>query len=210
MKSLRLPVVSAGACSNTSVGLNDRGLFVQSKSARTAVRNTVFLAGPHGALRLGQFCRGDQLHGLSSIKRGQREHTSRPMSRHTLVIFSMFRTDFNRSSISRRVAMFLAAAGAAPSTDGLARRPMVCRASIVQGVEGKCRGGCAGQCGRGRGGTAPDGVQTGRIPDILRTERRVSDNIGPSIDHARNLTDSLLIVDPSVDDILYNPSSRPR
>ena len=57
------------------------------------------------------------------------------MYRRTLVIFSMFRTDFNRISISRRVAMLLAPAGAAPSTAGLARRPMAWRASIVCGRE---------------------------------------------------------------------------
>lgn len=50
---------------------------------------------------------------------------------HTFVIFSMFLTDFNRNSISRRVAMFLAPAGAAPSTFGCeATRPSVLLASI--------------------------------------------------------------------------------
>ena len=38
----------------------------------------------------------------------------------TLVIFSMFLTDFKRISISRRVAMLRAFEGAAPSKDGWA------------------------------------------------------------------------------------------
>ncbi len=52
-----------------------------------------------------------------------------------MVIFSMFRTDFKRISISRRVAIFLAPAGAAPSTVGFTMRPRVCRTSIVVNVE---------------------------------------------------------------------------
>jgi hypothetical protein len=38
--------------------------------------------------------------------------------RLTLVIFSIFLTDFNRSSISRNVAMLRADLGAAPSGEG--------------------------------------------------------------------------------------------
>ena len=113
----------------------NKGSFAQSKSARTVVRNTVLLAGLHRLLCLGQFCRGNQLHGLWGANRCQPEHITRAVYRRTLVIFSMFRTDFNRISISRRVAMFLAPAGAAPSTAGLASRPMAWRASIVCGRE---------------------------------------------------------------------------
>ena len=55
---------------------------------------------------------------------------------HTFVIFSMFRTDFNRNSISRRVAMLRAPAGvaeapAAAGTRAAAARTMVWRESIV-------------------------------------------------------------------------------
>lgn len=52
-----------------------------------------------------------------------------------MVIFSIFRTDFKRVSISRRVAMFRAPTGAAPSTEGCTMRPRVCLASIVANVE---------------------------------------------------------------------------
>jgi len=50
----------------------------------------------------------------------------------TFVIFSMFLTDLRRSSISRRVAMFLAPDGAAPTAAGnVAVRASERRASIV-------------------------------------------------------------------------------
>lgn len=49
----------------------------------------------------------------------------------TLVIFSIFRTDLRRSSISRRVAMLRAPAGAAPSAVGWAARRSVLRASMA-------------------------------------------------------------------------------
>ena len=109
----------------------NKGSFAQSKSARTVVRDTVLLAGLHRLLRLSQFCRGNQLHGLCGANRGQPENITRAVYRHTLVIFSMFRTDFNRISISRRVAMLRAPEGAALATTGCAALVNAWRASIM-------------------------------------------------------------------------------
>ena len=114
---------------------------MQSKSARTVVRNTVLLAGLEGALRLAEFCRGNDLHGL----RGATAHVFSPRVvrclsldvRRTLVIFSMLRTDLSRISISRSVAMLRAPTGARPRALGTATDALVSeeRASIAAAKE---------------------------------------------------------------------------
>jgi hypothetical protein len=88
-------------------------------------------------------------------------NTERVLHIHTFVIFSMLRTDLRRVSISRRVAMFLAPAGAAPATEGFAIRS-ACRESIVVKKKGNVVG------------VVRDGAEGGRIGVSFRNLKSLS------------------------------------
>ena len=87
----------------------------------TRVCNSVLLSVLHSTLGFGEPRRGNHFHGLTHDNKSL-YISNAEKSLLTLVIFSIFRTDFKRSSSSRRVAMLRALWGGAPKWEGCATR----------------------------------------------------------------------------------------
>ena len=134
MKSL-LPPVWSLAFSKTSEREYGQGYSIGVKvithqrwPTRIACQ-PAWRAGPLRAWSRQSFSSTTSIHSLISSPSFQHSFPSRT---RTLVIFSMFLTDFKRSSISRRVAMLRAWEGAAPDAwTRVAARTRLWRASMV-------------------------------------------------------------------------------